>query len=88
MILATHGILANSVPLSTLNNSLYAVYNAENNANDGLGFYNGTAIGGITYTAGKIGNAFTFNGTNAYADFGDFFDLGTSSWIERYKCCG
>lgn len=35
-------------------------------ANDSLGTYNGTAQGGLTYTAGKSGNAFTFNGTNAY----------------------
>lgn len=35
-------------------------------ANDSLDTYNGTAQGGLTYTAGKSGNAFTFNGTNAY----------------------
>jgi len=46
--------------------SLYAVYKGESNANDSLGVYNGTAQGGLTYTAGKSGNAFTFNGTNAY----------------------
>jgi hypothetical protein len=66
MIVATHGILANSAPTSTLNNSLYAVYNAENNTNDSLGSYNGTANGGLTYTTGKINNAFQFNGSNAY----------------------
>jgi hypothetical protein len=67
MILSTHGIIGSSggaIP-STLNNSLYAVYKAESNANDSLGTYNGTAQGGLTYTAGKSGNAFTFNGTNA-----------------------
>jgi len=51
---------------STLLNGLYAVYKAESNANDSLGVYNGTAQGGLTYSAGKSGNAFTFNGTNAY----------------------
>ena len=65
MILATHGILANAVPSSTLNTNLYAVYKAESNANDSLGVYNGTATGGLTYSAGKFGNAFTFNGSNA-----------------------
>jgi hypothetical protein len=51
---------------SSLLTSLYAVYKAESNANDSLGTYNGTAQGGLTYSAGKSGNAFLFNGTNAY----------------------
>ena len=52
--------------ISSLLTGLYAVYKAESNANDSLGTYNGTAQGGLTYSAGKSGNAFTFNGTNAY----------------------
>jgi len=57
----------NPPPSSSLLNSLYAVYKAESNANDSvLGtFANGTPLGGLTYSAGKSGNAFTFNGTNA-----------------------
>lgn len=54
--------------ISTLGTGLYAVYKAEGNANDSLGNYNGTAQGGLTYTAGKSGNAFTFNGTDADID--------------------
>jgi hypothetical protein len=50
---------------SSLLTNLYAIYKGENNANDLLGNYNGTAVGGLTYTAGKNGNAFTFNGTNS-----------------------
>jgi len=34
--------------------------------NDALNTYNGTAQGGLTYGVGKVGNAFQFNGTNAY----------------------
>lgn len=64
MILGINGILTSRG--SSLNNNLYAVYNAESNANDSFGTLNGTAVGGLTYTAGKIGNAFTLNGTNAY----------------------
>ena len=68
MILANHGIISSSggLPPSTLLTNLYAVYKAESNANDSLGTYNGTAQGGLTYTAGKSGNAFTYNGTNAH----------------------
>ena len=57
---------AESNSLASLTTSLYAVYKAESNANDSLATYNGTAQGGLTYSTGKSGNAFTFNGTNAY----------------------
>lgn len=57
--------------VNTLLTGLYAVYKAESNANDSLGIYNGTAQGGLTYTAGKSGNAFLFNGTSAYLSLPD-----------------
>jgi len=71
---------ADATGSSSLNTSLYAAYNAESNANDSFGTNNGTAVGGLTYTTGKIGNAFQFNGTNAYVELGDVMDVGTSSW--------
>ena len=72
-----------STPLTT---GLYAVYKAENNANDSLATYNGTAQGGLTYSAGKSGNAFTFNGTNAYVSlpnnsFNLTGDFSISTWF-------
>ena len=92
-----YGVLNNHVPtlkatamrggsINPLNTSLYTVYKAESNANDSLATYNGTAQGGLTYTAGKSGNAFTFNGTNAYVSLpnnsmkltGDF---SISCWV-------
>jgi hypothetical protein len=66
MILANHGIVSSSTLQTTLLTDLYAVYKAESNANDSLGAYNGTAQGGLTYSTGKSGNAFTFNGVNSY----------------------
>lgn len=73
MILANHGIISSSggLPPSTLLTNLYAVYKAENNANDSLGTYNGTAQGGLTYSTGKNGNSFVGNGTNAYISLSD-----------------
>jgi hypothetical protein len=72
MILSLNGIItAGKTVVSTLLNRLFAVYKAENNANDSLGTNNGTAQGGLTYTTGKSGNAFTFNGTNAYISLPD-----------------
>lgn len=79
MWIARTGIIAGSNPISTLNTNLVAVYKAENNANDSLGIYNGTAVGGLTYTSGISGNAFNLNGTNAYVQLGDVMDIGTSS---------
>jgi hypothetical protein len=62
---------ADAVGSSSLKTSLFAAYNGESNANDSKGTNNGTAVGGLTYTAGKIGNAFTFNGSNAYVTWPD-----------------
>ena len=42
-----------------------ASYNAENNADDALNTYNGIARNGLTYSTGKIGNAFLYNGTGS-----------------------
>jgi hypothetical protein len=84
MILATHGIIANTTLPSTLNNGILSAYKAENNANDSLGLYNGTAQGGLTYSSGKSGQAFDFNGTNSYIDYGDVLDIGTNSWTYSF----
>ncbi len=35
---------------------------------DGVGLNHGTPQGGLTYTTGKVGNAFIFNGSNAYVE--------------------
>ena len=91
-----YGILNNHVPtlkatamrgggINPLNTSLYSVYKAESNANDSLATYNGTAVGGLTYTAGKSGNAFTSNGTNSYVLLPtNMFSSFTGSWSTNY----
>jgi len=90
MILSTHGIIGSSggAVVSTLNTNLLSVYNAENTTNDSFGANNGTPIGGLTYTAGKIGQAFQFNGTNAYvslpnssSQFNFTGDFSVSMWF-------
>ena len=84
MILANHGIISSSTLQTTLLTNLVAAYKAESNSNDSLGTYNGSALGGVTYTTGKSGNAFTFNGTTAYVDMGDVMDIGTNSWTYSF----
>lgn len=43
-----------------------AWYPADGNTNDLQAANNGTLQGGATYASGKVGQAFSFNGTNAY----------------------
>lgn len=73
--------------VSTLLTGLYAVYKAESNANDSVvgTFANGTPFGGLTYSTGKSGNSFVFNGSSSYISYlADLFkftsDFSISFW--------
>ena len=78
---------ADTIASSSLKTSLVASYNGESNTNDSFGTNNGTPQGGLTYGTGKIGNAFTFNGTNAYVSLPNnslnslTTDFSVSGWI-------
>ena len=79
--------------VSSLLTGLYAVYKAESNANDSLGTYNGSAIGGVTYTTGKSNNAFTLNGTTGNVQLPDNSlnftgDFSISIWINPTSVSG
>ena len=54
---------------STLDSSIYGAWNGENNANDSVGTNHGTLMNGTTFTTGKLGKAFTFDGVNDYIEF-------------------
>ena len=43
----------------------YAAYNGDSLV-DPIGARNAAIVGGVTYTAGKVGNAYTFNGSTGY----------------------
>jgi len=49
------------IPLPALNTGLFGIWNGNGNANDSYATLSGTAMGGLTYSTGKNGNAFTFN---------------------------
>ena len=54
--------------------------------NDVVGTNHGTLMGGCTYTTGKIGNAFTFDGVNDYVALPDNIfnftgDFSASAWV-------
>ena len=85
---------ADAVGSSSLKTSLVAAYNGESNTNDSFGSNNGTAQGGLTYTTGKIGNAFQFNGTTSYNSLpNDSFnnltdDFSISFWVNHASLLG
>lgn len=43
-----------------------AWWSGENNANDARGRHRGTLVGGVTFVAGKVGQAFSLDGTSQY----------------------
>lgn len=80
------GVKLTPPPTSSLLTNLYSSWNADNNLLDSFGTNHGTGIGGLTYTPGKIGQAFTFNETNSYVrlpnnslNFTD--DFSFSFWV-------
>ena len=85
---------ADAVGSSSLKTSLVAAYNGESNTNDSFGTNNGTAVGGLTYGTGKIGNAFTFNGSNSYVSLpNDSYnnltgDFSISFWVNYSSLSG
>ena len=54
---------------------------AEGNANDVQGSDHGTPVGGVSFEPGRLGQCFSFNGVDAYIDFGtDLGNFGTSDF--------
>jgi hypothetical protein len=54
------------LPAVVLPPGLVSYWGAEGTANDSISGYNGTLENGATYAPGKIGQAFSLNGTNSY----------------------
>jgi hypothetical protein len=59
----------------SLSTGLFGIWNADGSTNDSYGSLNGTAMGGLTYSVGKNGSAFTFNGST-----GTYLIFPTDSW--------
>jgi uncharacterized repeat protein (TIGR02543 family) len=69
-----------SVPAGYSSTGLVSLWRAENNAFDSFGNNNGTAQGSVTYSAGKNGQAFNFDGSS-YVDLGNDSSLKMSSEV-------
>jgi hypothetical protein len=64
LLTSLYGVWNGDALGTSLDTSIYRVYNG-NNVNDSSGnAQNGTNVGSVTFTTGKVGNAFTFNGSN------------------------
>ena len=71
---------------TSLDTSIYGVYNGDN-VNDTSGnARNGTNVNNVTFTTGKVGNAFTFNGSNNInlpnSSFDFTGDFSISTWVK------
>lgn len=87
---------ANHAPSSIVSEPVGASawWRAEDNALDSIGTNNGTLSGGVTYTNGMVGRAFSLDGTNAYMLAPDSPTLNPSNaitvecWINRQAVVG
>lgn len=58
-------------PISSLLTSIYGVWNGDDSPNDSVSANHGTLVNGTTFTDGKIGKAFTFDGVNDHITLPD-----------------
>jgi RNA polymerase sigma factor (sigma-70 family) len=58
-----------------------ARWSGENNANDARGRHRGTLVGGVTFAAGKVGQAFSLNGTSQYVVVPDAPELNPTGGL-------
>jgi len=61
---------------------LVSWWRAENNALDQVGTNQGTSLNGTTFAAGKVGQAFSFNGSGAYVGITTTGSLGGAFTVE------
>ena len=79
---------------SSLWTSVYGVWNADNTANDAVSTNHGTLVNGASFTTGKIGQAFSFDGVDDYVSLGDNIfnsftsDFSISGWINLNSVSG
>jgi hypothetical protein len=66
-----------------LRTSLIDLYRGEGNANDTIGGHNGTAVGGVTFVPGKVGEAFNFDGATGVVNLPNDFAYPTSGTSTR-----
>ena len=82
------GAAPGCVPAPT---GLVGWWRAEGNANDTAGGHHGALFNGVTFAAGTVGQAFSFDGTNAYVEVPDApalrltNELTIEFWVKRQR---
>lgn len=71
---------------NVLDTSIYGVWNGDNSPNDSYSTNDGTLVNGVTYSTGKIGQAFRFDGIDDYVRLPDNImqfngDFSISVWV-------
>ena len=64
---------------------LISWWRGEGDTTDTMGVHPGTALGGLSYAAGQVGQAFSLNGQNAAVALGNWFNLqefSLSLWVK------
>jgi hypothetical protein len=58
-------------PCALVSSGMVSWWSAEGNANDVAGTNNGTLVGGASFAAGEVGQAFSFDGSSGYVSIPD-----------------
>jgi peptidoglycan hydrolase-like protein with peptidoglycan-binding domain len=78
--------------LGATTDGLIAHYAFDGNANDSAGSNHGTASGGPTYAAGKVGQGITLEGTDDYIDIPDTIEglstMTVAAWVKPSDLSG
>jgi len=61
-----YGVWNGDTTTNELGTQIYGAWNGDNSANDSVGTNHGSLMNGCTFSIGKIGQAFTFDGINDY----------------------
>lgn len=73
------GLLLLPMTVQAVPSGIVGWWKAEGNANDSAGNNNGTLVGGATFAPGKVGQAFSLNGSGEYVDAGNAAALQVSN---------
>jgi hypothetical protein len=83
--LSSNALLTGNLPPCTpASSGLVSWWPADGNADDAIGGNNGTLAGNVTFAAGKVGQAFEFNGTDGYVQVGGSYSLTGARTIETW----
>lgn len=86
------GVLSYHSASASTDVDIVSRWSAEGNANDSVGVNNGVLQGGVTYTAGKVGQGFSFDGNSsvevANSPTLETSAITTAAWVRSFNSPG